>query len=568
MDTTIHAPNAPGTEDLELPSAVEPLRRVQNLSAVGGAWQAPEYVIDRVVLADDGVLYVDEEHSDDMRVMSYMSRLRLNRVTFSPRLVSHSEIKRLQQTAKDGASLSITEGSGSTKTAQQEQINRMISEAARLGASDIHFLPDVDKTYVKYRINGIPEARFTLDRAVAEDLVSTLYTSMCEKPDNYEPSRKQNARLMERYARQSGLFVCRVATGPAARGRKLVIRLYPDTGDTPKSMEELGYLPEQCTQIRQFSRKTSGIVLVTGTTGSGKSTTLNHYLKQALLHAEGELIIATAEDPVEQPIRVVTKRDGNDVVYVAVQEPIIPAGTSEEEIEAAWVDAIDHMLRSDPDSILIGEIRGKASVRSAIRAALTGHPTLATLHVKDAMSSFDRLEDSGVPRNLLTDPTLFIGIINQALVPILCQHCSVPFGDVEDRLEVGLRNRVRRFCNDSGVRVRGPGCPSCRRGLVGRTVCAEVVSPNPALMSVYRKQGTFAAQKYWVQKMGGITQCAHLIRLIDAGRVDPDLGELMVRPLDSDDWLNEAARPQRPGRLHGRKSGSLFSQWRSRHGKA
>ncbi|KAG0751803.1 hypothetical protein G6F22_022060 [Rhizopus arrhizus] len=68
--------------------------------------------------------------------------------------------------------------------------------------------------------------------------------------------------------------------------------------------------------------------------------------------------------------------------------------------------------------------------------------------------------------------------------------------------------------------------------------------------------------------MGGITQCAHLIRLIEAGRVDPDLGELMVRPLDSDDWLNEAARPQRPGRLHGRKSGSLFSQWRSRHGKA
>jgi len=444
----------------------------------------------------------------------------------------------------------------------------MISEAARLGASDIHFLPDVDKTYVKYRINGIPEARFTLDRAVAEDLVSTLYTSMCEKPDNYEPSRKQNARLMERYARQSGLFVCRVATGPAARGRKLVIRLYPDTGDTPKSMEELGYLPEQCTQIRQFSRKTSGIVLVTGTTGSGKSTTLNHYLKQALLHAEGELIIATAEDPVEQPIRVVTKRDGNDVVYVAVQEPIIPAGTSEEEIEAAWVDAIDHMLRSDPDSILIGEIRGKASVRSAIRAALTGHPTLATLHVKDAMSSFDRLEDSGVPRNLLTDPTLFIGIINQALVPILCQHCSAPFFDVEDRLEVGLRDRVRRFCDVSGVRVRGPGCPSCRRGLVGRTVCAEVVSPNPALMSVYRKQGTFAAQKYWVQKMGGITQCAHLIRLIEAGRVDPDLGELMVRPLDSDDWLNEAARPQRPDRLHGRKSGSLFSQWRSRHGKA
>ena len=140
MDTTIHAPNAPGIEDLELPSAAEPLRRVQNLSAVGGAWQAPEYVIDRVVLADDGVLYVDEEHSDDMRVMSYMSRLRLNRVTFSPRLVSHSEIKRLQQTAKDGASLSITEGPGSTKTAQQEQINRMISEAARLGASDIHFL--------------------------------------------------------------------------------------------------------------------------------------------------------------------------------------------------------------------------------------------------------------------------------------------------------------------------------------------------------------------------------------------------------------------------------------------
>ncbi|WP_454696727.1 GspE/PulE family protein [Achromobacter aegrifaciens] len=568
MDTTIHTPNASAEEELALVPPVGPHRRVQNLSAVGGDWQAPEYVIDRVVLSDDGVLYVDEEHSDDMRVMSYISRLRLNRVTFDQRMVSHSEIKRLQQTAKDGAALSMVDGPGNTKTAQQEQINRMISEAARLGASDIHFLPDVEKTYVKYRINGIPEARFTLDRAVAEDLVSTLYTSMCEKPDNYEPSRKQNARLMERYARQSGLFVCRIATGPAARGRKLVIRLYPDTGDTPKSMEQLGYLSEQCDQIRQFARKTSGIVLVTGTTGSGKSTTLNHYLKQALLHAEGELIIATAEDPVEQPIRVVLNRDGHDIVYVAVQEPIIPAGTSEEEIEAAWVDAIDHMLRSDPDSILIGEIRGKASVRSAIRAALTGHPTLATLHVKDAISTFDRLEDSGVPRNLLTDPTLFIGIINQALVPILCPRCSIPFGEAEDRLEAGLRDRVRRFCDVSGVRLRGAGCPHCRRGLVGRTVCAEVVSPNPSLMAVYRRQGTFAAQKYWVQKMGGITQCAHLIRLIEAGQVDPDLGELMVRPLDSDDWLNESVRPYRARRSRARSKPSMLSQRRYRHGKA
>ncbi len=567
MDTTIHAPNSPEGQDETLAPPMAPARRVQNLSAVGGDWQAPEYVIDRVVLADDGVLYVDEEHSDDMRVMSYISRLRLNRVSFELRTVSHTEIKRLQQSAKDGAALSMAEGLGNTKTAQQEQINRMISEAASLGASDIHFLPDVDKTYVKYRINGIPESRFTLDRAVAEDLISTLYTSMCEKPDNYEPSRKQNARLMERYARQSGLFVCRIATGPAARGRKLVIRLYPDTGDSPKSMAELGYLPEQCAQIRSFGRKTSGIVLVTGTTGSGKSTTLNHYLKQALLQAEGELIVATAEDPVEQPIRVVTVRNGAEAVYVAVQEPIIPAGTSEEDVEAAWVDAIDHMLRSDPDSILIGEIRGKASVRAAIRAALTGHPTLATLHVKDAMSAFDRLEDSGVPRNLLTDPTLFIGIINQALVPVLCRHCSKPFAKAEGELEPGLRDRVRRVCDVSGVRIRGEGCSHCRRGLVGRTVCAEVVSPTPSLMSVYRKNGTFAAQKYWVQEMGGVTQCGHLIRLIEAGRVDPDLGELMVRPLDSDDWLAEGIGPRKARRTR-RAQRTLFNRRSSRHGKA
>lgn len=87
-------------------------------------------------------------------------------------------------------------------------------------------------------------------------------------------------------------------------------------------------------------------------------------------------------------------------------------------------------------------------------------------------------------------------------------------------------------------------------------------------MAVYRKHGTFAAQKYWVQEMGGITQCAHLIRLIEAGRVDPDLGELMVRPLDSDDWLNESVRPSKSDRTRRRSQKSTTSRWKARHGKA
>jgi type II secretory ATPase GspE/PulE/Tfp pilus assembly ATPase PilB-like protein len=192
------------------------------------------------------------------------------------------------------------------------------------------------------------------------------------------------------------------------------------------------------------------------------------------------------------------------------------------------------LLRKDPDVLMIGEIRDKDSAIAAYRGAMTGHVVWSTVHTNDATSVPQRLIDLGVDPNLILDPMLTTGLVNQSLTKQLCPHCSQTYADHSHELADDLVERIEKFCEPANVRLRGPGCKKCRGGAADRIMVAETVVPNGVFMEIYRDRGKVAARKYWVTDMAGLTKCQAMIRRINAGEVDPRDAEADIEPLDSD----------------------------------
>jgi general secretion pathway protein E len=502
------------------------------LSGKGGQWEADDVLRDKLCFTDDGTLKIAQGHAGDIDVLGYIERLSRNRIGFVEVEAQYSEIKALYQHVADKPKV---EHEIKRTTERQEEVLRLIREGKDQTASDIHLYTDKENSTVRFRVHGVIADKFTTDRARGEDMINAIFNSMCDTSGGDRvPSSNQNARFREDYAKRCGLHVARVATGPTDDGTHMVIRLYTDAGDEIRTLEELGYLKEQVHLLETMMRRNAGVILFSGTTGAGKTTTLANILKLELRRREGKICIITAEDPPEQPIRVTVMVDGKPQRYQAHQKPVVAISPTEEHVTAAWVGAIEHMLRQDPDIMMSGEMRGLASVKATIRAAMTGHLTLSSIHTIDAPTIIERLLDIGVDLPTATDPGLFIGLVNQSLVSRVCPHCSIPFERIAGSLPAGLAQRVRTHCIPERVRIRGDGCKHCHYGVIGRTACAEVIMPSGGFMRTYRNDGKHAARKYWLEHMKGISKCDHMIRHINSGAVCPQLAEEAAIPLDQD----------------------------------
>jgi type II secretory ATPase GspE/PulE/Tfp pilus assembly ATPase PilB-like protein len=293
--------------------------------------------------------------------------------------------------------------------------------------------------------------------------------------------------------------------------------MLPDDGRTV-TLESLGYLPEQLEQINYMTARTHGINIFTGVTGSGKSTSLKASIEQQARQAGQQVHILTLESPTEYRLA------GESIV----QTPVANDG---------WASAIRNAMRLDPDIIMLGEIRDPASALAAFDAAQTGHGLWTTLHTNDAATSLLRLRRMGVDEDFLFDPSLVTGLINQSLVPTVCDACARPLAGNEADI---APQTITRLCavstakQLSGVRIVGEGCHACRQlGVSGRTVVAEVITPTAAFMQTFRTQGKLAAQRLWIAE-GGVTKLGHLLRLIHSGIVDPRHGERVAGPLNQD----------------------------------
>jgi general secretion pathway protein E len=323
-------------------------------------------------------------------------------------------------------------------------------------ASDIHIEPKRDLSDVRLRIDGMLNTIHKIPKAVHPAFVSRI--KMLSRMDIAEKRRPQDGRIKTEFkAREVEL---RVSTMPTAFGEKIVIRIF-DPEILLQDLEELGFSPREYELFRSFIARPYGIILVTGPTGSGKTTTLYSALKTIALPSVN---VVTIEDPIEM------------VYDVFNQVSIQP------QIGVTFGSMLRTILRQDPDIIMVGEIRDLETAENAVQAALTGHLVFSTLHTNDAPSAITRLLDLGVAPYLISSTV--IGVMAQRLVRRICCKCEKNYELLPEEAEaVGLAAVKGR-----NISVKyGEGCSLCRgTGYTGRSGIFEVMELNDQIREIIR----------------------------------------------------------------------------------
>ena len=322
----------------------------------------------------------------------------------------------------------------------------MLQHAFDSRASDIHVEPKRESSLIRFRIDGVLHDIQSMPKIVHNALVSRIKTM--SRLDIAEKRRPQDGRVKTmRGGREVEL---RVSTLPVAFGEKVVLRIF-DPDILTQDLAALGFYPEELFRFNEYITRPHGIILVTGPTGSGKTTTLYSALKSI---ASRELNITTIEDPIEMVIE--------EFNQTAVQP----------RIGIDFAGALRHILRQDPDVIMVGEIRDPETAQYAVQAALTGHLVFSTLHTNDAATSISRLNDLGVERFLIS--STLIGAMAQRLVRKICPHCAGE-RSLDSEEAASLRLTV-----PPGKRVKvkeGQGCHECRgTGYLGRSGIFELLT--------------------------------------------------------------------------------------------
>jgi type IV pilus assembly protein PilB len=334
-------------------------------------------------------------------------------------------------------------------------VDGLISQAVSDGASDVHITPERDRTVVRFRIDGVLRDVAEIPRKVHQAVVTRV--KVMAGLDIAERRLPQDGRIR---LREPGRVDLRVSVLPTVRGEQVVMRVLDQARVVP-DLETLGYGERELSLIRKAVAAPYGLVLLTGPTGSGKTTTLYAALKEVVSR---ERSVITVEDPPEY--------DMPGVSQVAVNPK---AGLT-------FAAALRAILRQDPDVVMVGEIRDPETARIAVQAAMTGHLVLSTMHTNDAASAPVRLADMGVEPYLVASCLLCVAA--QRLLRLVCPRCAEEYElppDAPERVVLGL---------DSGpVAVRrGRGCPSCgRTGYRGRTAVAEVMFTDRGLRELIRR---------------------------------------------------------------------------------
>jgi len=342
----------------------------------------------------------------------------------------------------------------STDTHIKNAVEYLFHYAFDQRASDIHIEPKRDYVLIRFRIDGVLHTIYKLPKAVHPAMTSRIKT--LSRLDIAEKRRPQDGRMKLAHQREDAEI--RVSTVPVAFGEKVVMRILDPT-ILFQDLEDLGFSSGNLIMYHQFLRKTNGIILVTGPTGSGKSTTL--YSSMAHL-ANSKTNITTVEDPIEM-IR-------EDFNQIAIQ-PVIGI---------TFGSILRNILRQDPDIIMIGEIRDQETAENAIQAALTGHLVLSTLHTNDAPSTVTRLVNLGVKPFLVVES--LIGVVAKRLLRKICPFC-VSTMEVDATVLKALGAHEE---GEGSVKLkRGKGCLKCRgTGFLGRTGVFEVMEIDEGMKGV------------------------------------------------------------------------------------
>jgi type IV pilus assembly protein PilB len=335
-------------------------------------------------------------------------------------------------------------------------VNSVIFQAAEDGASDIHFEPQEDALVVRFRIDGVLHEVQRIPRRMMPGVTTRL--KVLAKLDIAERRKPQDGRISLNAAAAGRMLDVRVATLPTVEGESIVMRLL-DKSKRPPTLAELGLSEAMQLQLSEVLRRPTGALLVTGPTGSGKSTTLYAGLSEI---NRPEINIITVEDPVEYRLPGISQVQINQ-----------RAGLT-------FAASLRSILRSDPDVVMVGEIRDGETAKMAIEAALTGHFVLSTLHTNDAPGALTRLNEMGVEPFLVG--AAVTGVLAQRLARKLCSHCCEMYTpSVEELLKARVSPEVAA-ASDGMAFYRRRGCPRCNQtGYKGRIGVYQLLTMSESL---------------------------------------------------------------------------------------
>ncbi len=353
-------------------------------------------------------------------------------------------------------------------------------------ASDIHLEPRREQGVIRFRIDGVLHAVYQMPMGVL--IAMTARIKLLGRMDVMEKRRPQDGRIKTRNPRGDEIEM-RISTLPTAFGEKMVMRIFdPDT--TVKDLDALGFSAHDAQRWEALLKRPNGIILVTGPTGSGKTTTLYSTLKRV---ATEEVNVNTVEDPIE------------------MIEPAFNQTQVQPQLDFGFPEGLRALMRQDPDIIMVGEIRDSATAEMAVQAALTGHLVFSTLHTNDAPSAVTRLMELGVPAYLIN--ATLLGVLAQRLVRTLCKHCKEPD---EAASRDALAEVVKPWqINGTYKPFKAVGCVDCRMtGFMGRMGLYELLVVSEAFKEkINREPNTDALKRQ------AVTDGMRPLRLAGALRV-------------------------------------------------
>jgi len=448
-------------------------------------------------------LNVAMKNASDLMILDRVHALVGRKIELIPMVAGESEIKKAidqfygYELSVDGILHEIETGELDYKSLDATEdeysqplvrlVDAILADAVKREASDIHFEPEEGFLRLRYRIDGVLRQIRSLHKDYWSAIVVRLKV-MCAM--NIAETRiPQDGRLSLQV--QGHRVDFRVSAQPTTHGENIVLRVL-DRAKGIVPIDQLGIHEDTLNELKMMMARPEGIILVTGPTGSGKTTTLYSLLN----YVKSEQVnIMTLEDPVEYPMDMIRQTAVNEVARMGV------------------ANGIRSMMRQDPDIILVGEIRDEDTADMAFRAAMTGHQVLSTLHTNSAIGTFPRLLDIGVLPDIMTGN--IIGVISQRLIRLLCPHCKIEKepSDIESKLlDIEVDSNKHKIYD-------ADGCSHCdNTGYKGRVAIIEALRINTELDEQIAKRATLGELKTTAKQTGYITLADDAVRCVLEGR--------------------------------------------------
>jgi len=395
---------------------------------------------------------------------------------------------------------------------QQKHLRDLVYEAVQQKVSDIHIQVRSAYTKIRMRQHGELHLYAEWSEKLGREIASVAFNKETDHAtSHFNPLVPQDASMpLKIHGKEIRL---RLASVPAHGGFDMVMRILATGEGKTKTLEELGYTLNQIDIIKTALKLPFGAIIVAGPTGSGKTTTLAACMEMV----EPSLKLYSIEDPVEKVVEAATQ---------------VPVNTEKEDRSFASMGKA--ALRMDPDVIILGEMRDEDTAHVMVRASITGHLVLTTLHTNRATAIITRLVDMGISPVLLSDSSVLRCLICQRLIPKVCSGCAIPLrSSARHQASIPAWEEVLGAAIIDTARARGPGCPKCNRTSVsGRTVVAEVIWVDEVGRQFIQNCDTLNWEKYLKQN-GWVDFNGRAIQLIADGICDPFDAEKVVGPINS-----------------------------------